>query len=85
MRNFCALLVATGLITAPTAWAEPLKTGLAPGKPAGVRTAQAEDYGSTLPIVLGIAAIGIGIGLAVSGNDNKTTVSNTGPVNTTTP
>ena len=41
MRNFCAVLVAAGLVTAPMASAQPSATGsLAPGKPAGVHAAQ---------------------------------------------
>jgi hypothetical protein len=43
---------------------------LTPGKPAGVK--QAQDRGLNPAIyVAGLGAIGIGIGLAVSGNDIK--------------
>ena len=86
MRNFCAVLVAAGLMVAPMAWAQPVTTGpqaLAPGKPAGVRAAQSDD---NMPLIfVGLAAIGIGVALAVSsGNDNNGPAT-TAPTGTTTP
>ena len=62
----------------PIASAEPL----APGKPAGVRAAQSDN----MPLIfVGLAAIGIGVALAVSsGNDNNGPTT-TAPTSTTTP
>jgi hypothetical protein len=79
MRNFCAAFVATSLMIVPMASAEPL----APGKPAGVRAAQSDD---NMPLIfVGLAAIGIGVALAVSsGNDNNGPAT-TAPTSTTTP
>ncbi|HWX89645.1 MAG TPA: hypothetical protein VNY75_05025 [Rhizomicrobium sp.] len=71
MRNFCAALVATSLMIVPMASADPL----APGKPAGVRTAQREDI--TPLIYFGVVAVGIGIALAVAGNNNNTVAGST--------
>jgi hypothetical protein len=71
MRNFCAVLVATSLMIVPMASADPL----APGKPAGVRTAQREDI--TPLIYFGVVAVGIGIALAVAGNNNNTVAGST--------
>jgi hypothetical protein len=65
MWNFCAALVATSLLIVPMASAEPL----APGKPAGVRAAQSND---NMPLIyFGLVAVGIGVALAVAGNDNN--------------
>ena len=66
MRNFYAALVATSLMIIPMASADPL----APGKPAGIRAAQSEDI--TPLIFFGAVAVGIGVALAVAGNDNNT-------------
>jgi hypothetical protein len=65
MRNFYVALVAASLMIVPMASAEPL----APGKPAGVRAAQSND---NMPLIyFGLVAVGIGVALAVAGNDNN--------------
>jgi hypothetical protein len=68
MRNFCAALVATSLMIVPMASADPL----APGKPAGVRTAQSDDPNMPL-YFFGAVAVGLGIALAVASNNNNST------------
>lgn len=61
MRILCNFVIAIGMLAAPLAEAAPL----APGKPAGVKAAQ---MGSKEWFVLGgIAAVGIGVAIAVSG------------------
>ena len=67
------------------AFAAPQTSGktevLAPGKPAGVK--QAQDQDSMVPLaVFGAAAVGIGIALAVAGDDDAT--PGTPPPSTTT-
>lgn len=71
MRTFGAALLATALV-ASTAFAAPL----APGKPAGVKKAQAGDT-STVMIVAGVAVVGLGIGLVASGNGSGPATSTT--------
>jgi hypothetical protein len=62
MRTLCSFVIAIGMMVAPLAQAEPL----APGKPAGVKAAQ--EMGNKEWLVLGgIAAVGIGVAIAVSG------------------
>ncbi|HMH65219.1 MAG TPA: hypothetical protein VK515_06515 [Rhizomicrobium sp.] len=62
-----SLLIASSLLAATSAYAA--DTGaLAPGKPAGVHAAQSEDL--TPFLVFGAAAVGIGIALAVSSNND---------------
>ena len=70
MRTIGAALLATALV-ATSAFAAPL----APGKPAGVKKAQAET--STVLIVAGVAVVGLGIGLVASGNNSGPQVSST--------
>ncbi len=65
MRFFGAALVGTALMIS-NAFAEPL----APGKPAGVKQAQAGGP-NTLMIIAGIGIVGLGIGLIASGNDSS--------------
>jgi hypothetical protein len=73
MRYFGAALVATALMMG-NAFAEPL----APGKPAGVKQAQAGSP-NTLMIIAGIGIVGLGIGLVASGKDgSKPSVTTTG-------
>lgn len=45
---------------------------LAPGKPAGVHKAQEHDN-TALLIILGVAAVGVGIGVAASGGSSAPT------------
>ena len=73
MRIFGAALLATTLMVT-SAFAAPL----APGKPAGVKTAQMMgDH--TLLIIGGVAIVGLGIGLAASsGSSNGITAVSTG-------
>ena len=61
MRTLCSFVIAIGLMASPIASAEPL----APGKPAGVRAAQMTD--KEWLVLGGIAAVGIGVAIAVSG------------------
>ena len=82
MRIIAPVLVAS-LLTVTTAFAaEP--GALTPGKPAGVKAAQ---LGGVSPwVYAGVAAVGIGIALAVSGNSSSPAVQTTVPVTTgTTP
>jgi hypothetical protein len=80
MRNFYVALVATSLMIVPMASADPL----APGKPAGVRSAQSDDPNMPL-YFFGAVAVGLGIALAVAGNnDNSTPTSPSTSVTTTT-
>ena len=59
---------------------------LAPGKPAGVKAAQMWDDDNTPLIVMGLAAVGIGIALAVSNDDNgPAPVATNPPTTSTTP
>jgi uncharacterized membrane protein YedE/YeeE len=70
MRIFGAALLATTLMVT-SAIAAPL----APGKPAGVKTAQMM-HDRTLLIIGGVAIVGLGIGLAAStGSSNGITSS----------
>jgi uncharacterized membrane protein YedE/YeeE len=62
MRTFGAALVASVLI-ATSAFAAPL----APGKPAGVKSAQ-ENGRNNLLLIAGVAVVGLGIGLVASGS-----------------
>jgi hypothetical protein len=78
MRNFCAAFVATSLMIVPMASAEPL----ALGKPAGVRAAQSDD---NMPLIyFGVIAVGIGVALAVAGNDNGVAAAGNPPGTTVT-
>jgi len=56
---------------------------LSAGKPAGIKAAQRWDDNTPL-LVIGLAAVGIGIALAVSNDDNGTAPVVTGPVTTGT-
>jgi len=76
MRTFGAALLATALI-ATSAFAAPLL----PGKPAGVKKAQAGDT-NTVMIVAGVGIVGLGIGLAAASGDGD--APKTAPTTTTT-
>jgi hypothetical protein len=56
------------LIVAPQAFADVTDTALAPGKPAGVHTAQFLDGDNGIFLVAGAALVGITIALATAGN-----------------
>ena len=62
MRTLCSFVIAIGMMAAPMAEA----ATFAPGKPAGVKSAQ--EVGNKEWFVLGgIAAVGIGVAIATSG------------------
>jgi hypothetical protein len=70
MRTFGAALLATSLVVS-SAFAAPL----APGKPAGVKKAQAE---TNWLVLLGVAGIvGVGIGVAAGNSNGGSVVSST--------
>jgi hypothetical protein len=72
MRNLILgvlLLIGTA---ANAAESSNLTSPLPPGKPAGVKAAQRWYDDNTAWIVMGAAAVGIGIALAVSNDDNGT-------------
>ena len=76
-----ALAILLPLLIAQGAFAAQ-QSALTPGKPAGIKQAQEQD--STVPLaVFGAAAIGIGIALAVSDNNDAVTPG-TPPTTTTT-
>lgn len=72
MRNLCALLAAAALLSG-SALAADSNSSLAPGKPAGLRTAQ-DDGDNTVIYIVGLGALAAGIALIASDNgSNKTT------------
>lgn len=77
MRLSAISLIASLLVTTSAVSADPL---LAPGKPAGIKKAQ-DESGNAL-LYIGLAAVGIGIALAVSDNGGGPT--NVVPGTTTT-
>jgi hypothetical protein len=70
MRNFYAILTAAALLSG-SAMAAGSDTSLAPGKPAGLRTAQEDD--NTFVYILGLGVVAAGIALVASdnGHDNN--------------
>jgi hypothetical protein len=79
MRRLGTIVIAIGLASAPMAWAEPLS----PGKPAGVHKAQME--GKEWFVIGGIAALGLGIGIATAGGRSSNAPVQTTSVVTTNP
>ena len=80
MRTIGAAIVASSLIISSAFAATDSATPLAPGKPAGVKQAQATD--NTLLLVLGLGVVAGGIALVASGNGNgsvTTTTTGTNP------
>ncbi len=77
MRNFCAILAAAALLGG-SAFAADTTSTLAPGKPAGLRTAQDRDD-NTVFYVVGLGAIAAGIAVLASDNHNGSTPPNTTP------
>jgi len=73
MRTIGAVLLASSLI-ASSAFAD-VGAPLAPGKPAGVKQAQATD--NTLLLVLGLGVVAGGIALVASGNGKTTGTTTT--------
>lgn len=80
MRSVASATILSLLIASTGAFAAS-QPSLAPGKPAGIKTAQNQEDITPL-YVFGAAAIGIGIALAVSGDDDAT--PGTPPTTTTT-
>jgi hypothetical protein len=67
MRNFYAILTAAALLSG-SAMAAGTDASLAPGKPAGLRTAQERD--NTFIYIVGLGAVAAGIALVASDSDN---------------
>jgi hypothetical protein len=74
MRNFYAILTAAALLSG-SALAAGTDTSLAPGKPAGLRTAQEGD--NTIFYVVGLGAIAAGIALVASDSSNSSSSTTT--------
>ena len=82
MRKVASATILSLLISPLGPGAFAAEAALTPGKPAGIKQAQEQD--SMVPLaVFGAAAIGIGIALAVSDN-NDTATPGTPPTTTTT-
>ena len=77
MRNFCALLAAAALLSG-SALAADINTSLAPGKPAGLRTAQ-DDGDNTIFYIVGVGALAAGIALLASDNSSNKGATATTP------
>ena len=75
---FASTLFATAAVAAPRI---PAKPELAPGKPAGVQQAQTEN--NTVMAVGAVGLLGLGIGLAASGDSNVITSTSTSSTGTT--
>jgi hypothetical protein len=80
MRSLVAALLAASLVVtcAVAATTGNSSAPLAPGKPAGVKQAQA--HGTLLWWLAGIGVVGLGVGLVASGNGNNSVT----PATTTT-
>jgi hypothetical protein len=79
MRTFGAALLATSLVVS-SAFAAPLS----PGKPAGVKKAQAETNWLVLLGVAGIVGVGIGVAASNPGS-NSSVINNTSTGSGSTP
>jgi hypothetical protein len=80
MRIIGAAILASSLIVSSAFAATNAAAPLAPGKPAGVKKAQAAD--NTMLMVLGLGIVAGGIALVASGNGNgsvTTTTTSTNP------
>jgi len=75
---FASTLFSTAVVAAPLS---PAKPELAPGKPAGVQRAQMEN--NTVMAVGAVGLLGLGIGLAASGDSNVITSTSTSSTGTT--
>jgi hypothetical protein len=87
MRNLCAALLATVMVTT-SAWAAGADGALAPGKPAGVKLAQS---GATVAAIVGgtgivamVAALASHGGGGGSGANNQNNGTTSGITSTTT-
>ena len=76
MRNFYAILTAAALLSG-TAMAAGTDSALAPGKPAGLRTAQQGD--NTIFYIVGLGAVAAGIALIASDNGHTNNPPTTTP------
>ena len=87
MRTIGAAIVASSLIVSSAFAATDAAAPLAPGKPAGVKQAQATD--NTLLIVLGLGVVAGGIALVASGGGGNpvagTTTTTTATATSTSP
>ena len=79
MRTIGAAIVASSLIVSSAFAAPDSAAPLAPGKPAGVKQAQATD--NTLLLVLGLGVVAGGIALVASGNGNSSVATMTTATN----
>ncbi len=84
MRTIGAAILASSLVVssafaATNAPAKDAAAPLPPGKPAGVKKAQAAD--NTLMLVLGLGVVAGGIALVASGNGNGSTTTTTTATN----
>jgi hypothetical protein len=82
MRRVAKAMILPLLIPLAAANAAPQTTVLAPGKPAGIKQAQDQDTSAPL-LVMGAAAVGIGIALAVSNNNDNVVPPATSSTTTT--
>ncbi|MES2256291.1 MAG: hypothetical protein V4559_14780 [Pseudomonadota bacterium] len=82
MRIICAAILASSLIVSSAFAATNVAAPLAPGKPAGVKQAQAAD--NTLLMVLGLGVVAGGIALVASGGGNDNPAAGTATTTTTT-
>ena len=75
MRTIGAILLASNLIASSAFAATDASAPLTPGKPAGVKQAQAMD--NTLLLVVGLGVVAAGIALVASGNGNNNVTTTT--------
>lgn len=75
MRTIGAAILASSLIVSSAFAATNAAAPLAPGKPAGVKKAQAAD--NTMLMVLGLGVVAGGIALVASGNGNGSVTTTT--------
>jgi len=82
MRIIGAAILATSLVVSSAFAGTNVTAPLAPGKPAGVKKAQATD--NTMLMVLGLGIVAGGIALVASGGGNDTVVTATTTSTSTT-
>ena len=83
MRIIGAAILASSLVISSAFAATNAASPLAPGKPAGVKKAQAAD--NTMLIVLGLGVVAGGIALVASGGGNDKVVTATTTTTGTSP
>jgi hypothetical protein len=74
MRNFQLLLAVAALVSGSAFAADTSSSPLAPGKPAGLRTAQQDD---TPFYIIGLGAIAVGVAVLASDNGHNNTPNTT--------